>query len=1032
MTPKKNALQIKATGKSTRKIYAYKIPPDWAPKHKDYIKIGDTTQDDVEIRINQQIKTPNMPHETKWWAKAIYSDNRGFFRDTDFHLYLDKLGYERMPRAEGGNDDGEWFRISSEDSKALFEEFRKNKGILQTSGVKGYLLREEQEEAVSKTYDYFKTHENGEFLWNAKPRFGKTLTTYDLCMRIKADKGGNPCNVLIVTNRPAIANSWYDDFETYIGTDNFFFVSEVDALKKKNHVATKKEFKLHNSKGTDSCIEFVSLPDLKGSKYFAPDKDQDKLKEVRDMEWDLLVIDEAHEGVDTNKTDVAFSQIKRKYTLHLSGTPFKALANNKFDNDAIFNWTYTDEQTKKANWDSTHDSSNPYKDMPQLNLFAYQMSEIIKEKIEQGIELDGKTESYAHDLREFFSTRKFANKTKFVHDAEVDKFLDALTTQEKFPFSTPELRDELRHSFWLLDNVDSAKALAKKLKNHPIFKDYEVVIAAGNGKLSEEEETANAYDKVCKAIITSKSGKTITLSVGQLTTGVTVPEWTAVLMLSNIRTPARYIQAAFRCQNPWYYLQDGELHFKENAYVFDFDPLRSFDIYEKFANGLSSEKNDNIDNSEQSIRKMLNLFPVIGEDIDGKMIELDAEKVLAIRQQMISQRAATVVDDGFKAGFLFRDTANLPPEIKKIVLEMPGSGSKELNKSKASSSRITISLFENAYKKVFGNKIYVTESEAEAKRDEVIQNLEQELGISLNKNELELIRGLLASKIKNSPSDVQENGNSSKTDPQNETAAAQSEEAGQTEDSEKNDDDTRDRLQRFGRMIPALLMAYGDENTTLENLDTIIPENVFFDIAGIKLETFRILRDGYDYTDEETGEKKHRPSDLFDSAMINYSIKEFISRKNRLANYFDDSIEDCIFNYIPPISANIIFTPKKVAIKMVDMLEEENPGCFDDPDKTFIDLYMKSGLYIAEIVKRLYNSGGIKAKYPDDNERLQHIFAKQVYGLASSELLYKIAVNYILGFDGGDTVTKHNFRQFDALPYAKDGLDKKLTELFGE
>ena len=191
-------------------------------------------------------------------------------------------------------------------------------------------------------------------------------------------------------------------------------------------------------------------------------------------------------------------------------------------------------------------------------MFTYQMSEIIKEELSQGIEINGETAEYAFDLNEFFSTNASG---KFIYDESVDKFLDAMTEQEKFPFSTPELRDELKHTLWLLNRVDSAKALAKKLHDHSVFKNYEIVLAAGDGKLDENEEADDkdikkAYDKVTNAI--KKYDKTITLSVGQLTTGVTIPESTAVLMLSSLKSPALYMQAAFRAQNPCLFFQWNE------------------------------------------------------------------------------------------------------------------------------------------------------------------------------------------------------------------------------------------------------------------------------------------------------------------------------------------------------------------------------------------------------------------------------------------------------------------------------------------
>lgn len=242
-------------------------------------------------------------------------------------------------------------------------------------------------------------------------------------------------------------------------------------------------------------IEFVSLQDMKGSKYFGGE--YDKLRHLTELNWDVLVIDEAHEGVDTYKTDLAFDRIRRKFTLHLSGTPFKALANDKFAGDAIFNWTYADEQAAKRNWQGEPGQQNPYANLPMLNLYTYQMSEIIRDEIQQGVEIDGETQEFAFDLNEFFKVKPSGS---FEHEAEVDRFLDAMTTQNKFPFSTPELRAELKHTFWLLNRVDSARALAKKLQAHPVFRDYEVILAAGDGKLDDTDENQKSFDRVKAAI----------------------------------------------------------------------------------------------------------------------------------------------------------------------------------------------------------------------------------------------------------------------------------------------------------------------------------------------------------------------------------------------------------------------------------------------------------------------------------------------------------------------------------------------------
>ena len=253
-------------------------------------------------------------------------------------------------------------------------------------------------------------------------------------------------------------------------------------------------------------------------------------------------------------------------------------------------------------------------------------------------------------------------------------------------------------------------------------------------------------------------------------------------------------------------------------------------------------------------------------------------------------------------------------------------------------------------------------------------------------------------------------------------------------------DDIRDRLRGFSRTIPSFIMAYSDKKTesdkpvdiTLANFDEIVPDEVFKQVTSISLDEFRQLRDGFDYFDSE-GKQQHFEGHVFDEVVFDDSIVEFVTLKKKLADYFDEKNTEDIFDYIPPQKTNQIFTPKDVVKKMVDYLEEENPGCFDMPDKTFIDPYMKSGLYITEIVKRLYQSKKIKELYPDKEDRLRHIFEKQVYGLAPTEIIYKIATNYILGFDEDVKITKHNFRQVDALPYAKDGtLQKVIDELYGD
>ena len=1121
------ALKIQTATKVVPQCYAYTTPG--VPAHDGWTKIG-FTERDVETRINEQTHTVGVAHKTWWAMRAAYmTEPYGTFTDKNFHAYLKKLGIAR----ESGT---EWFFIDPNTARGDFIEFTQNHGVVSdedADAVIPYKLRDEQAEAVQKTVEYFTGRENAEFLWNAKPRFGKTLSAYDLCMKLGAR------NILIVTNRPAIANSWYSDYETFFGPQSgYLFVSNVDGIKDRKFVYSQEEYLLKIDDNTKGCIEFVSLQDLKGSIYFGGRFDKlSELSTDKGLTWDILIVDEAHEGVDTYKTDTAFNHIRRKWTLHLSGTPFKALANDKFPESAIYNWTYADEQKKKRDWDVSSETENPYANLPRLSLFTYQMSDIVRDKVERGIALaDRGVVEYAFDLNEFFKTDESG---KFIHDAEVDKFLDALTQQEKFPFSTPELRDELKHTFWILNRVASARALAKKLQNHPIFKDYKVVPAVGDGKLDDDDENEASFDRVTRAI--AENDKTITLSVGQLTTGVTIPEWTAVLMLSNMASPALYMQAAFRAQNPCLFTDsDGNTYRKQNAYVFDFDPARTLTIFEKFANDLipetSGDKGD-FDSRKQHVRELLNFFPVYGEDADGSMIELDAEKVLTIPRHI---HAREVVERGFMSNFLFANINGIfgaPKEIVDIInnmqaleepkalapaavdentadnLNLNGNGEVEIPKEQVIGTASDL----------FGDKVYAdVEDQLTAAVEEIQRNVE--ITPNPKKDELKSLREQFSKPIANTLMETakaqygkdlrkstqnqlerkiqettdtvvnREYGNYTIRDHQlvkerddriheaqqsgatmteitqideeytakrlkgyrdmvdninknlhsDETVKKAAEQIVETVETEKLnaakdsiEGSVRDHLRGFSRTIPAFLMAYGDESTTLANFDSLVPEDVFWNVTvnpqngqGVTLDQFRMLRDGGDYT-TESGEKKHFDGHLFDEVVFNDAVQEFMKKRAELANYFDPDQKGDIFDYIPPQRTNQIFTPKKVVKDMVDRLEQENPGCFDNPNATFADLYMKSGMYVTEIVTRLYQSNRMKALYPDDAERLNHIFAKQVYGCAPTEIIYRICLRYILGFSDVIHIEKNNIRLFDTLKSAKDGtLDKKLRKIF--
>lgn len=1034
-------------------IYSYTLP-ELKPNEGSQ-KIGYTEQENVHDRILQQVKTAafRLNYELLWSAPAFFKDSKESFIDKLFHKFLEKKGIER--KWDLGQ---EWFYFNGEPlkSKDLFDLFRKEKfsALQNDKGKIDYTLRFEQNEAVEKAIDYFQKNEKGEFLWNAKPRFGKTLASYDLAKRLGANK------VLIVTNRPAIANSWFDDFEMFV--DGYNFISETSSLKnratltREQHIATRP---------IKPLITFLSLQDLKGSKYFGGN--YNKLRWVADLEWDLLIIDEAHEGVDTGRTDAAFDVIKRKHTLHLSGTPFKALANEKFPKEAIYNWTYLDEQKIKQ-IELEEGETGEHTDLPDLKLFTYRISQMITDEVNEGIEIDNETRDYAFDLNEFFR----AKDKKFVHEDDVKEFLKNLSTNKKYPFSTPELREELKHTFWYVGNrVDSVKALEKLLKEDPIFKDYKVIVAAGDGRSFEEEENdfkanESSFQKVKKAI--AENDKTITLSCGQLTTGVTVKEWTAVLMLTDIKTPSLYMQAAFRAQNPFKEFRNGELYFKKSAYLFDFAPTRVLEIYDQFANGLNPKavKGEITEKDrEENIKELLNFFPVISEDVNGEMIELDANKVLTFPNALA---ATEIVQARFMTNLLFNDSLkgvfNFPKEVEDILDKMQVEKNKRVQRStntldlddaKAVNNNKTKEINQNT-EIILGEKIFKTNTERVV--DNLLElNAEQIQADELVEKVSEVAEPLIAKYKEVYKATQAETKEVTKQIEEKVKALAEEFNNAEVKDSEAlkqrlidtieldfvtnkvtqkedekvekvqktKEDEIRDRLRSFTRTIPMFIMANDSKDEiTIDNFDLEIDDNDFLELTSITKEEFHKLRDGFDY--EEDGERK-RFQGVFNKYRFNASIAEFRLKKDQLANYF--TAEEDIFELIPNQKTNQIFTPKKVVQMMINQLEEHDPSLFTRTDSTFIDLYMKSGMYITEIVKKLFHN--TRKHYQSDEDCLKHILENQVYGLAPTPILHGITQSYIFGFDIENSISRNNFVQHDITPEAKEGKAKeKLQELF--
>lgn len=1069
--------QIKTFKKVYPQIYSYILPD----RHQNdgWQKIGYTERKDAKVRICEQNETASHkePYIIKW-VRPARKNNNEWFKDHELHRYYQQ---NAIPKDEGHGTEWFYFNGTPERSIELFEAFCQDR-FINNNGKIPYILRPEQKDAVEQTLEYVKRNQtadfknpNGkaEFLWNAKPRFGKTLTTYDFMKRFGAAK------TLIVTNRPAIADSWYNDYKKFI--DGYYFISTADSIKEKT--LTREEFNQIEGFGKKQ-ITFLSLQDLKGAKVFGGSFN--KLQWVADLEWDLLVIDEAHEAVDTDKTDRAFENIKRKFTLHLSGTPFKALAEGKFSSEQIYNWTYLDEQKVKQSELENGQESGDHTDMPDLRLFNYKISDITAKQIEEGVDINGENIPPVFEFNDFLATN---SKGEFKREDDIWRFLNTLTENEGYPFSTPELRNELKHTFWFVGNrVNSAKAMEKLLKKHPVFENYKIILAAGDGRSLDDEsseEEAEDFKKNEKALARVRKAikehdKTITLSVGQLTTGVTVKEWSAVLMMSDVKKETLYTQAIFRAQNPYKYEKDGNLYRKKSAYVFDFSPYRVLEIYDKLANSLSEKSAiGNITESErqENVAELLNFFPVLSQDEDGKMVELDASQVLTLPA---AKMASDIVKRRFITNLLFKDIGNvfnLPSEIVKKLNKVQNSkedgtaNKKEKrdvsnNRERDEQKQKRISVNRDI---IWGQKVYgepIREAFEHAQED--MDSFEEQLIDAINedilskpiakyvevyapsKKEVKELEEKIVEKIKTVSEEFK---NSLQTEKEKTKAIAEladfvekelprdmidnREEQAYQDDAKTELDIIREKLRTFSRAIPSFAMAAKDpKNLTIDNLQDAVSDEDFEMLFNErdKLHTpdrftkadFIELRDGGDY--EENGEIIHFDG-FFEKYRFNAAIQEFEKKREQLADYLNNTTKEDIFSYIPAQKSNQIFTPREVVNKMLNTLETENPGIFSNPNLTFCDLHTKSGLFLTEIAKRLNH--GLTNIIPDEQARLKHIFENQLFGFAPTQIVYDIAANYIYG--GFPEISRQNLKKKDLTEQFKKGepLNMKFDVVIG-
>jgi hypothetical protein len=635
-------------GESRLKIYAWSTSD--IQKYAGCLKVGQTTQD-VNTRIVQSQGQSRFKYvlEVDEWAEK---EDGTTFRDSAVRERLKQKGFE--------NVELEWMRCTGKDVLAAIRELQSGQ-VHVGSHTEDFKMRSEQVAAVNKTSNYYKSILADDkkavprFLWNAKMRFGKTFASYQLAKKMDAKR------VLVVTFKPAVEDAWQSDLESHIDFIGWQYFSKSSggdpSLAAKN----------------DPLVYFGSFQDLLGRDK-ATGTIKAKNEWVHTTNWDLVIFDEYHfgawrdsakelfEGEETSeaKKEVAnefgdelavfdealgelggsednFLPISTKAYLYLSGTPFKALATGEFIEEQIFNWTYTDEQRAKQEFQKKYPEKwNPYAALPEMRLLTYQMPDEIVAIARQG-EFD------EFDLNAFFEASGIGKKATFKYKDDVQKWLDIIRgaylpsqidsmkmgKRPPFPYSDTRLIPYLQHSFWFLPNVASCHAMANLLaeKHNVFWHDYDVLTVAGSGAGIGLE----ALPPVRKAIGSGYESKTITLSCGKLTTGVTVPQWSSMLMLRNLNSPETYFQAAFRVQSPWSIKNPNgdnpreESVLKPACFVFDFAPTRALRQIAEYGAGLSPETSD----PEVAVEELVKFLPVLAYD-GSNMTQIDAGGILDI------------------------------------------------------------------------------------------------------------------------------------------------------------------------------------------------------------------------------------------------------------------------------------------------------------------------------------------------------------------------------------------------------------------
>lgn len=630
-------------------IYVYSIPGE---THKGRLKIGkatmtspDPTQEDIELvareRIKQQTNTADISYKLEHAELAITNDGKFCFFDTDVHDVLIRSGFPRKSE-NTKNSRSEWFEVNLEVAKNAIQAVKEGRKALFTeeriiANAYQFPFRPNQLDAINKTNKAIKKNRK-HFLWNAKMRFGKTSAAMQVAKENKMKK------VLIVTHRPSVRVDWYDDFNKVLADANYQYSSKTEGENIKILSKNDKPF-----------VYFASLQDLRGSKRVVEDDSSgskaggfDKNDEVFDTTWDMLIVDEAHEGTQTGLGDTTLDKISKNFMLQLSGTPFNIL--HKHEEEDIYTWDYVMEQEQKLNWDQRNPGvPNPYAELPVLSIFTYDV-DTFKSHIGNLGEnfhdsLDG-----AFKFHEFFRVHKDEegnDTSEFVHEAMVKKFLDLLvddTLQTKFPYATEQYRNYNKHSLWLLPNrTEVIKAMEKLLKNHDVFGKFGIINISGNNY--DDDEDSDAKNRVTKSI--KDNDYTITLTGQRLTTGASIQEWTAVFMMSDTSSATTYLQTAFRCQTPAKI--DGKL--KTQGYVFDFAPDRTLRLIAEAIELNHKSGKTNSPEQKKAMEDFLNFCPILAAK-GGTMKPYDVGEMLGQLKKAIIERVSR---NGFDDPKLYND-----------------------------------------------------------------------------------------------------------------------------------------------------------------------------------------------------------------------------------------------------------------------------------------------------------------------------------------------------------------------------------------